>query len=87
MYNDFKKSGIIHKIIQTKIKENYDNFKTALDIVNFIEDNIRILTKYDNNKRKRWCRIFCCRKKNVNHTYDEEDLNHFEDKIRQFSRS
>ena len=49
MYNDFKKSGIIHKIIQTKIKENYDNFKTALDIVNFIEDNIRILTKYDNN--------------------------------------
>lgn len=49
MYNDFKKSGIIHKIIQTKIKENYDNFKTALDIVNFIEDNIKILTKYDNN--------------------------------------
>ena len=38
-------------------------------------------TKYDNNKRKRWCRILCCRKKNVNHTYDEEDLNHFEDKI------
>ena len=22
-------------------------------------------TKYDNNKRKRWCRILCCRRKNA----------------------
>ena len=49
MYNDFKKSGIIHKIIQTKIKENYHNFKTALDITTFIEENIKSLTKYDKN--------------------------------------
>jgi hypothetical protein len=49
MYNDFKKSGIIHKIIQTKIEENYHNFKNALDITTFIEENIKTLTKYDNN--------------------------------------
>ena len=41
MYSDFKKSGIIHKIIQKKVKDNFNNFETALDISDFIEDNIK----------------------------------------------
>ena len=49
MYKDFKKSGIIHKIIQQKVKNNLNNFKTALDIVEFIENEIIILTKFDIN--------------------------------------
>lgn len=47
MYSDFKKSGIIHKIVQQKVKDNLDNFNTSLDIVEFIEENIKTLTKYD----------------------------------------
>ena len=47
MYKDFKKSGVIHKIVQQKVKDNLSNFKTALDIVEFIESNINELTKYD----------------------------------------
>ena len=28
-----------------------------------------------------WCRLcHCCRKREVNHTYDEDDMNHIEDK-------
>ncbi len=49
MYSDFKKAGIIHKIIQKKVKDNFNNFETALDISDFIEDNIKSLTKYDSN--------------------------------------
>ena len=49
MYADFKKSGIIHKIVQNNIIDNLNNFKTALDIVEFIEENIKNLTKYDPN--------------------------------------
>ena len=49
MYSDFKKAGIIHKIIQKKVKDNFNNFKTALDISEFIEYNIKCLTKYDSN--------------------------------------
>lgn len=50
MYKDFQKSGIIHKIIQQKVKDNYNNFNTALDIVEFIENNILTLTKFNNEK-------------------------------------
>jgi len=50
MYTDFKKSGVIHKIVQQKVKDNLDKFKTALDIVEFIEENIKHLTKYDFNE-------------------------------------
>jgi len=49
MYQDFKKSGIIHKIIQSKLKNNFNSFNTSLDIVEFIENEINILTKYDKN--------------------------------------
>tara|TARA_B100000902_G_scaffold383779_1_gene423077 strand:- start:4144 stop:5034 length:891 start_codon:yes stop_codon:yes gene_type:complete len=48
MYKDFQKSGIIHKIIQQKVKDNYNNFTSALDIVEFIENNILTLTKFNN---------------------------------------
>ena len=47
MYDDFKKSGIIHKIVQQKVKDNYNKFESALDIAEFIEDNIKKLTKFD----------------------------------------
>ena len=47
MYTDFKKSGVIHKIVQQRVKDNLHNFKAALDIVEFIENNINELTKYD----------------------------------------
>lgn len=47
MYSDFKKSGVIHKIIQTKIKQNYSNFIYALDIVKFIEKLILQYTKFN----------------------------------------
>ena len=40
MYQDFKKSGIIHKIIQSKLKNNFNSFNTSLDIVEFIENEI-----------------------------------------------
>ena len=49
MYTDFKKSGIIHKIVQHNVIENLNKFNTALDIVEFIEENIKDLTKYDPN--------------------------------------
>lgn len=49
MYTDFKKAGIIHKIIQYKVKNNLSKFKTALDIVVFIEKNIIELTKYNSS--------------------------------------
>jgi methionyl aminopeptidase len=49
MYTDFKRSGIIHKIVQHNVIENLNKFNTALDIVEFIEENIKDLTKYDPN--------------------------------------
>ena len=49
MFNEYKKSGIIHKIIQEKIIKNFHNFNKALDIVIFIEDQIKQLTKFDEN--------------------------------------
>lgn len=50
MYTDFKKSGIIHKIIQQQIQQNLHNFKTALDIVEFIENQIIKLTKFNQHQ-------------------------------------
>ena len=49
MYTDFKKSGIIHKIVQHNVIENLNKFNSALDIVEFIEENIKNLAKYDPN--------------------------------------
>ncbi len=49
MYTDFKRSGIIHKIVQHNVIENLNKFNSALDIVEFIEENIKDLTKYDPN--------------------------------------
>ena len=51
MYSDFQKSGVIHKIIQQKVKDNYNNFNSALDIVEFIENNILTLSGFINNRR------------------------------------
>tara|TARA_B100000035_G_scaffold313084_1_gene325980 strand:- start:79 stop:1623 length:1545 start_codon:yes stop_codon:yes gene_type:complete len=49
--------------------------------------NIHIMEQYANNTnfiRKlcwcRLCRLCCCRRREVNHTYDEDDMNHIEDK-------
>lgn len=50
MYDDFKKSGIIHKIVQQKVKNNLTNFNTALDIVEFIEENIKIFSKFNSSE-------------------------------------
>lgn len=47
MFNDYKKSGIIHKIIQNKILENFNDFHNSLDIVIFIENLTKQLTKFD----------------------------------------
>lgn len=47
MYKDFTKSGVIHKIVQQKIQSNLHTFKTALDIVHLIENQILILTKFN----------------------------------------
>ena len=47
MYQDFKKSGIIHKIINSKIKERLYDGVSALEITEFIENEIKLLTKYD----------------------------------------
>lgn len=49
MYNDFKKSGIIHKLISSKIKEELYNGISALEIVESIEDKINQFTKFDEN--------------------------------------
>lgn len=49
MYKEFKKSGIIHKLIQQKIISKLNEFKYALDIVEFIENEILTLTQFDKN--------------------------------------
>jgi len=49
MFDDYKKSGIIHKIIQNQLITNFNKFTTSLDIVIFIEDQIKQLTKFDEN--------------------------------------
>lgn len=49
MYQDYKKSGIIHKIIQKNVRENFNKFNNTLDIVQFIEDQIKTYSKYDEN--------------------------------------
>lgn len=48
MYQDFKKSGIIHKIINNKIKYKLFDGISALEITKFIENETKLLTKYDN---------------------------------------
>ena len=47
MYNDFKKAGIIHKLINNKIKNNLKAEMSALEITEIIENEIKILTKFD----------------------------------------
>lgn len=51
MYNNYKKSGIIHKIVRNKINEKISDKKSisALEIVECIEDNIKTFTKYDHS--------------------------------------
>ena len=49
MYKDFKKSGVIHKIINQKIKNKLFDGISALEITEFIENEIKLLTKYDEN--------------------------------------
>jgi methionyl aminopeptidase len=49
MYQDFKKSGVIHKIINQKIRSKLFNGISALEITEFIENEIKFLTKYDEN--------------------------------------
>ena len=47
MYNDYKKSGIIHKLVSTNIKDELKVGITSLDIVKSIETKIKKLTKYN----------------------------------------
>lgn len=47
MYSDFKKSGIIHKIVNSKIKNKLYDGISALEITEFIEQEIKNLTKYE----------------------------------------
>ena len=49
MYQDYKKSGIIHKLIRNNIDKHFHTFNNTLDIVTFIENSIIKYTKYDNN--------------------------------------
>ena len=49
MYSDFKKSGIIHKIVNSKIKNKLFDGISALEITKFIENEIKNLTKYEQN--------------------------------------
>ena len=46
MYHDYKKSGIIHKIVQNKVKNILHENISALHITEFIESEIKNLTKY-----------------------------------------
>lgn len=47
MYNDFKKAGIIHKLVNNKVKNNLKAGMPALEITEIIENEIKILTKFD----------------------------------------
>jgi len=49
LFNDYKKSGIIHKIVQNNIKKKLSNVNNALDIVKKIENDIKLYTKYNTN--------------------------------------
>lgn len=50
MYQNYKKSGTIHKIIQKNVRDKFDKFYNTLEIVEFIEDQIKTYSKYDENK-------------------------------------
>ena len=49
MYKDFKKSGIIHKIINQKIRNKLYDGISALELTEFIENEIKLYTKFDYN--------------------------------------
>jgi methionyl aminopeptidase len=50
MYQNYKKSGTIHKIIQKNVRDNFEKFNNTLEIVEFIEDQIKTYSKYDKNE-------------------------------------
>jgi len=47
MYANYKKSGVIHKIIKSKLESKLHDGISSLDIVENIENNIKSFTKYD----------------------------------------
>ena len=49
MYQNYKKSGTIHKIIQKNVRDNFEKFNNTLEIVEFIENQIKTYSKYDEN--------------------------------------
>ena len=49
MYKDYKKSGIIHKVINQKIKNKLYDGIPALELTEFIENEIMLYTKFDIN--------------------------------------
>lgn len=49
MYKDFKKSGIIHKVINQKIRNKLYDGISALELTEFIENEIKLYTKFDSN--------------------------------------
>ena len=49
MYKDFKKSGIIHKVINQKIRNKLYDGISALELTEFIEKEIKLYTKFDAN--------------------------------------
>ena len=49
MYTNYKKSGIIHKLIKSKLEPKLHDGISSLDIVENIENNIKTFTKYDNS--------------------------------------
>ena len=46
-YINFKKAGVIHKIVQNQLKEILKEGISALEITEFIEDEIKKFTKYE----------------------------------------
>lgn len=46
-YLDFKKAGIIHKIVTNRIKKQLNNFKSSLELTKYIEAEIKNLSNYD----------------------------------------
>jgi len=47
MYTDFKKSGIIHKLLNKKINDKLYDGISSLELTEFIENEIKLYTKYD----------------------------------------
>ncbi len=50
MYSDYKKSGIIHKLVNNNIKKKLINGISSLDITTNIENDIKLFSKFSNKE-------------------------------------